>query len=331
MSFRALVFSKSSEANTAIAAACASAGIVAEICPDIFTAIEKGKTQAFSCVIVDWDDQPEASFLLKRARESEPNRETLAVAIVDHDPKPAETRDSRLDFLIFRPVSAIDATGVLAKAREKMKPVSAEQRTLRRRTPKRRGPKRAVSSEEASAAGSGDSENVADSMAPDAAREMEPGVDDVPAQVMRSRKRGAAVRRSDCGEFVPQRWGLRQPYSCGRLGEPFIRSRKAATVGSRFCGNRWRRSLAGTTAGSPRLRQPTAKRNPPRMPPRTQAPIRRRCLCAWRPASPRFPRVACLCLKLPISRFPSRSSSDERLRRCTWNGRRFRKACEIPR
>jgi TonB family protein len=126
MAFRALVFSKSSDTNSAIAAACAAAGIRAEVCPDIFTAIEKGKTRAFSCVIADWADQPEASFLLKRARESEPNRETVAIGIVEHEPKPAELRDSRLDFLIQRPISSDAATAVLKKACEKMQPMSAE-------------------------------------------------------------------------------------------------------------------------------------------------------------------------------------------------------------
>jgi len=73
MAFRALLFSKSSETNAAMTAACKSTGIDAEVCSDIFTAIEKGKTRAFSCVIADWADQPESSFLLKRARESAPN------------------------------------------------------------------------------------------------------------------------------------------------------------------------------------------------------------------------------------------------------------------
>src|ERR1035438_6233083 len=77
MAFRALLCSQSSETNTAMTAACKSAGIRAEVCSDIFSAIEKGKTQAFSCVIADWADQPEASFLLRRARESTPNRGTL--------------------------------------------------------------------------------------------------------------------------------------------------------------------------------------------------------------------------------------------------------------
>ncbi len=126
MAFRALLFSKSSEANSAMAAACECAGIRVEVCSDIFTAIEKGKTQAYSCVIADWADQPEASFLLKRAHESTPNRGTVAIAIVDHEPTAAEMRDNRLDFLIYRPISAEEAEAVLAKACEQMQPSSAE-------------------------------------------------------------------------------------------------------------------------------------------------------------------------------------------------------------
>src|SRR5450755_555901 len=126
MAFRALLFSKSSETNTAITVACKSTGIRVEVCSDIFAAIDKGKKRAFSCVLADWADQPESSFLLKRARESTPNRDTLAIAIVDHEPTPAEMRDNRLDFLIYRPISAEEADAVLAKACEQMQPSSAE-------------------------------------------------------------------------------------------------------------------------------------------------------------------------------------------------------------
>jgi TonB family protein len=126
MAFRALLFSKSPETSATMAAACKNAGIRAEVCSDIFTAIEKGKTKAFSCVIADWADQPEASFLLKRARESAPNRDTVAIAIVDHEPTAAEMRDNRLGFLIYRPISAEEAAAVLAKACEQMQPSSAE-------------------------------------------------------------------------------------------------------------------------------------------------------------------------------------------------------------
>jgi len=125
MAFYALLFSKNADTSAVMKAACKSTGIRVEVCEDIFTAIEKGKTQAFSCVIADWAEQPEASFLLKRARESTPNRNTVAIAIVDHDPSAAELRDNRLDFLIYRPISVPEAEAVLTKASEKMQPSSA--------------------------------------------------------------------------------------------------------------------------------------------------------------------------------------------------------------
>jgi TonB family protein len=131
MAFRALLFSKSSETNAAITAACKNAGIRAEVCSDIFTAIEKVKKQAFSCVIADWADQPESSFLLKRARESAVNRETVAVAVVDREPTQAELRDTCLDFLIERSFAVEAAETVLSKAREKMQPSDDEETTER--------------------------------------------------------------------------------------------------------------------------------------------------------------------------------------------------------
>jgi protein TonB len=126
MAFRALLFSKNSETSSAITVACQGAGIRAEVCSDIFTAIEKAKTQTFSCIIADWAEQPEASFLLKRARESVSNRDTVAIAIADNEPTSAEVRDNRLDFLIYRPISSEEAEAVLGKAAERMKPSGAE-------------------------------------------------------------------------------------------------------------------------------------------------------------------------------------------------------------
>ncbi len=122
MGFRALLFSKSVETNAALSTACASADLCSRSLPDIFNAIEQVKKRKYSCIIVDWADQPEANFLLKRARESAPNRETVAIVIVDHEPTPAEMHDNHLDLLIYRPISQKEASEVLAKAREKMQP-----------------------------------------------------------------------------------------------------------------------------------------------------------------------------------------------------------------
>lgn len=126
MAFRALLFSKSPETNAALTSACARAGVCLEVCEDIFAAIDKGTKQAFSCVLVDWAGQPEAGFLLKRSRESGPNKSLVAIAVVDHDPTAAEMRDHRLDFVIHRPVVEEEVCDLLAKASSKMQTVNTE-------------------------------------------------------------------------------------------------------------------------------------------------------------------------------------------------------------
>lgn len=126
MGFRALLFSKSVETDAAMTTACASSDLRLKSLSDIFNAIEQVKKSKYSCIIVDWADQPEANFLLKRARESAPNRETIAIVIVDHEPGAAEMHDNHLDLLIYRPISQNEAGEVLAKAREKMQPSGAE-------------------------------------------------------------------------------------------------------------------------------------------------------------------------------------------------------------
>ena len=124
MAFRALLFSKNEETNAALVSVCAKAEVRLEVCEDIFAAIDKGTKQAFSCVMVDWAGQPEAGFLLKRSRESGPNKSLVAIAIVDHDPSAAEMRDHQLDFLIHRPIVADETLDLLIKASQKMQEVS---------------------------------------------------------------------------------------------------------------------------------------------------------------------------------------------------------------
>jgi len=90
-----------------------------EVCDDIFTAMEKGTKQAFAFVIADWSSQPEAGFLMKRARESAPNKDFAAIAIAERDPSAAEMREHRLDFLIHRPVTDAEVQDALSSAMQK--------------------------------------------------------------------------------------------------------------------------------------------------------------------------------------------------------------------
>lgn len=120
MALRALLFCKNPETSESLAGVLKQAGIRAEPCMDIFAGLEKGTKQPFAGIIVDWSEQPEAGFLLKRARESGLNRRAVAIAIVEGEPTPDEEREHRLDFLIYRPIVADEALAVLAKACQQM-------------------------------------------------------------------------------------------------------------------------------------------------------------------------------------------------------------------
>src|SRR6266496_654907 len=120
MVLHALVFSKNPETADSLAALLGETGIRPEICVDMFSAIGKPAKQVFPCIIVDWSDQPEAGYLLKRARESASNRNMLAIAIVDREPDPQQVHAQQFDFLIYRPISKDEARAVLAKARRRM-------------------------------------------------------------------------------------------------------------------------------------------------------------------------------------------------------------------
>jgi hypothetical protein len=116
MALRVLVYSKMPLTAPTLAPVFKGLGMEAEVCADAFAAIDKGTKRPFSCVVVDWADQPEASFLLKRARQSTLNANIIAVAIVDHEPAPVEIREHRLDFLLYRPITVGEAAAVLTKA-----------------------------------------------------------------------------------------------------------------------------------------------------------------------------------------------------------------------
>src|SRR5215470_13439298 len=99
MALQALLFSKNPETVRSLTVILAEAGMRTEGCADIFGAMEKAKNHAFQCVIVDWVDQPEAGYLVKRARETPVNRETVAMAIVDDEFAAKRAREEQIEFI----------------------------------------------------------------------------------------------------------------------------------------------------------------------------------------------------------------------------------------
>ncbi|MBS1851822.1 MAG: TonB family protein [Acidobacteria bacterium] len=56
--------------------------IQVELCPEIFAAVERLTSHGFDIVVADWNEGPEASFLLKTSRELKANESAFRVALV---------------------------------------------------------------------------------------------------------------------------------------------------------------------------------------------------------------------------------------------------------
>jgi TonB family protein len=120
MAVQALLFSKNPKTVESLTSILAEAGMRVEVSADIFSAMEKGTKQPFPCIIVDWSDQPESSYLVKRARESAFNQNTVPIAIVDGEFGVKNARENQVDFVFHRPFAPDEARAVLAEARRKM-------------------------------------------------------------------------------------------------------------------------------------------------------------------------------------------------------------------
>jgi TonB family protein len=104
MSLRCLLFSSNEEMVQPIWQVLADLGIEAEHCRSAVDAVEKVTTQLFQIVITDWQDQPEATFLLKTARDQKAAQRPLTIAIVSDDAKLPEALQAGANSIIVRPI-----------------------------------------------------------------------------------------------------------------------------------------------------------------------------------------------------------------------------------
>jgi periplasmic protein TonB len=88
MSLRCLLFSSHPDVVQPIREVLAEIGIEGEHCESAVDAVEKVTTRLFQIVITDWSDQPEASFLLKTARDLKATQRPLTLAIVNEADRP---------------------------------------------------------------------------------------------------------------------------------------------------------------------------------------------------------------------------------------------------
>lgn len=83
MPLRSLVFSSDGGTARVLGHALGELGMQVEHCPEIFGAVESLTLQSFDVIVVDWADEPEASFLLQAAHELKSKQPPFSVAIVD--------------------------------------------------------------------------------------------------------------------------------------------------------------------------------------------------------------------------------------------------------
>src|SRR5580693_8955593 len=103
MAMRCLLFSTKEEMVQPIWQVLAELGIEGEYCGSAVDAVERVTTQLFQIVITDWEDQPEAAFLLKTARDLKAANRPLTLAIVGDNAGLPEALQAGANSILLRP------------------------------------------------------------------------------------------------------------------------------------------------------------------------------------------------------------------------------------
>jgi protein TonB len=118
MPLRCLLFSSNEEMVQPIWQVLADLGIEGEYCQNAVDAVEKVTTQPFQIVITDWDDQPEAGFLLKTARELKAAQRPLTLAIVSEDARLPEALQAGANSVLVKPIRTEQVRDTMSTACE---------------------------------------------------------------------------------------------------------------------------------------------------------------------------------------------------------------------
>jgi TonB family protein len=100
-----LLFSSDEEASRALSHAFKDLEFEVEICPEIFSAVEKITSRSFDMIVSDWNEGLEAVFLLKTVRELKGNHSAFTLAIANADAATA-AREAGADLVLSRPLVA---------------------------------------------------------------------------------------------------------------------------------------------------------------------------------------------------------------------------------
>ena len=115
MALRCLLFCSDEGTAQPVCQILADLGIEAEHCP-VGQAVERVTTQVLQLLIVDWDNQPEAAFLLNTARERKAGERPLTLAIVGNDASVPQALQAGANSILRKPIQAAQARETLTTA-----------------------------------------------------------------------------------------------------------------------------------------------------------------------------------------------------------------------
>jgi len=118
MALRAFLFSADGTATSELCQILTDLGIEAEVCSEMLVAVERITGQPFDALIVDWDLQTEATFLMKSVRDLKSAAHILTLAMVKDDAALPEALQAGANSAIRKPIDPQQTHDTLATAKQ---------------------------------------------------------------------------------------------------------------------------------------------------------------------------------------------------------------------
>src|SRR5262249_54594673 len=117
MGYQALLFCPDEKTARTVTQVLTELDFTIETCSEPFAAVKKLTTQHFDAVVVDCDNEQNATLLFKSARNSTSNQSSLAVAVVEGQAGVAKAFRIGANLVLTKPINVEQAKGTLRVAR----------------------------------------------------------------------------------------------------------------------------------------------------------------------------------------------------------------------
>src|SRR6201996_7136310 len=117
MGYQALVFCPDEKTARTVTQVLTELEFAVEACTEPFTAVKKLMGQHFDAIVVDCDNEQNATLLFKSARNSTSNQASLAVAVVEGQAGVAKAFRIGANLVLTKPINIEQAKGTLRVAR----------------------------------------------------------------------------------------------------------------------------------------------------------------------------------------------------------------------